>query len=167
MPRFFLIRLATLFLVGLPAILFAQFGGIFSGSAAVAEVNVDELLKWKAESSDGAHEIDAQHVLVDVRAPQEYQVSMIPGAITKEQFEKNQSQYRNRTVVVYCTIGYRSGQYAKKLVSDGFSAHNFKGSILAWCHAGLPLVTMQGEPTNRVHTYSSQYKVPAKYKAVH
>ena len=166
MPRFFPISVASLFLVGLPTILLAQFGGLFAGSSAAPEVNVRQLMKLKAEPSDGFHPIAGQHVIVDVRTPEEYRVSMIPGAITKEQFEQNKSQYRNRTIVVYCTIGYRSGQYAKELMSDGFNVKNFKGSILAWCQAGLPLVTMQGVQTNRVHAYSSKYKVPTKYTAV-
>lgn len=167
MPRFLPLSVVPLMLVGFPFILLAQIGAIISGSTAVPEMNVEQLLKLNAESSDGLHETSGQHLIVDVRGPEEYQVSMIPGAITKEQFERNKSQYRHRTIVVYCTIGYRSGQYAKKLISDGFTAKNFKGSIVTWCQAGLPLMTMHGEPTNRVHTYSSQYKVPAKYTAVY
>ena len=166
MSRYLPNRVATLLLVGLPTMMFAQFAGLFAGSLAVPEVNVGQLMMLNADLADGGKKFDGQHVIVDVRTPEEYQVSMIPGAVTKVQFEKNKQQYRDCTIVVYCTIGYRSGQYAKKLMSDGFNAKNFKGSILAWCHAGLPLVTMQGEPTYQVHTYSSEYKVPSKYTAV-
>ncbi|WP_442505865.1 rhodanese-like domain-containing protein [Novipirellula sp. SH528] len=166
MPRFLPISVAILFLAGLPTILTARFGGLFAGFSSASELNVEQLLKIKAERAYRQHSIDTPHVIVDVREAEEYQVSMIPGAVTKTQFEKNKTQYRNHTIVVYCTIGYRSGLYANELVSDGFTAMNFKGSILAWCQAELPLVTMQGVQTNRVHTYSSKYKVPAKYTAV-
>jgi rhodanese-related sulfurtransferase len=141
---------------------------------AVSEVNVEQLQKLQTDQKAAEREAVAQgnqkpapsFVVVDVRSSKEYAVSVIPGAITKDQFEKNPAQFRGRTVIAYCLIGHRSGQYAQKLADRGFTAMNFKGSILAWCQAKLPLVTLRGEDTNRVHTYSSKFKVPAKYKAV-
>ncbi|QDS94642.1 hypothetical protein FF011L_34220 [Roseimaritima multifibrata] len=167
MPRLFAISVAALLFVAIPTILVAQFGKFFFGSPAVPEVTVQQLQKLNAKQPEELYKINEQYLILDVRAPEEYQVSMIPGAITQEQFEKNQAEYRNRTIIVYCTIGYRSEKYAKKLIADGFIAQNFKGSILDWCRAGMPLVTMQGEQTNRVHTYSSEYKVPPNYTAVY
>lgn len=167
MPRFFAICVATLILAGLPMLLIGQFGVHFARPAAVPEVNVEQLLQLSMGQREELFKIDGHYVLVDVRTPEEYHVSLIPGAITKEQFEKHKPQYRDSNIVVYCTTGYRSGQYAQKLIVEGFTAKNFKGSILAWCHAGMPLVTMQGERMNRVHTYSSQYKAPANYTAVY
>lgn len=54
-------------------------------------------------------------VLVDVRAPAETAVSMIPGAVTKAAFEQAAAHYAHHTVVAYCTIGYRSGKYCQEL----------------------------------------------------
>lgn len=143
-----------------------RFGGLFHRAVTVPELTVVELqaLQPKRNASQLP---DPEFVLVDVRTPEEYGVSIIPEAITKESFERNYEAYRDHTVVAYCTIGYRSGKYAEKLIADGFTAKNFKGSILAWCQAGLPLVTIKGKNTNRVHTYSSKYKVPATYTAVY
>lgn len=106
-------------------------------------------------------------VVVDVREPKEYQVSMIPGAITKAQYEKNAHSYAGATVIPYCTVGGRSAQYAKQLASNGVNVLNFKESIIGWCNAKLPLVTADGRSTNQVHTYSSRNKVPSEYKAVY
>ena len=51
-------------------------------------------------------------VLVDVREAKEQKVSMIPGAISVEEFEAGEDRYAELTVVAYCTIGHRSSEYA-------------------------------------------------------
>ena len=101
-------------------------------------------------------------VLVDVRTPEEQAVSMLPGAITREAFEAARDLYRNRTVVTYCTIGARSGEYAEALRREGCEVFNLKGSILAWTHAGLPLVDRDGSETKKLHTYGSQWDLAAE-----
>gem|GEM_PF-1205255 len=91
-------------------------------------------------------------VLVDVREPHERRVSMLPGAITREDFERNRARYRSWLVVPYCTIGVRSGHYTRTLRTQGFEARNLAGSALAWAHAGLPFEA-DGKATRRVHVY--------------
>lgn len=106
-------------------------------------------------------------VFLDVRPPEERAVSMIPGAIDKATFEANAEAYRNRPVVTYCTIGARSGLYAKKLQKDGYDVRNLKGSILLWSHAGRPLEDAEGA-THRVHTYGRKWALlPEGYEAVY
>ncbi|MDJ0691894.1 MAG: rhodanese-like domain-containing protein [Xenococcaceae cyanobacterium MO_188.B32] len=105
-------------------------------------------------------------ILVDVRTPQEMEVSMIIGAISQAEFEREQDKYRHNTIVPYCTIGDRSGMYAKKLQEQGFQVFNFKGSILSWSHAGGKLVNSQGI-TNRVHIHGKKWELAAEnYQAV-
>ncbi len=104
-------------------------------------------------------------VIVDVRDKTETDVSVIPGAITKSEFEENSQLYKGKVVIAYCTVGHRSGIYGKKLASMGWHVYNYKGSILDWCQIQLPLVSHDGEVTNRVHTYSSKYKVAKGYEA--
>jgi len=105
-------------------------------------------------------------VLVDVRSEMEINVSVIPGAITEAMYEQNVAKYRDKLVISYCTVGGRSGTYAKQLADKGVKVKNYQGSILKWVDAGLPLVTLDGEPTNRIHTYSDRYKIPAEYEQV-
>lgn len=109
---------------------------------------------------------DDPPVVVDVRTDEERQVSMIPGAISQQEFERHRDELAGREVVTYCTIGYRSGLYAEELLAEGWKAENLAGSILAWTHAGLPLVH-DGEPTRRVHVYGERWNLAASgYDAV-
>ena len=112
-------------------------------------------------------------VLIDVRPEAERAVSMIPGAITAEHFEANRDSYRNHEPVAYCTAGYRSGVYAQKMNrtdassngdsgtfdSDNAAIKNLRGGILSWCQAGLPVMTPEGQPTNKVHVYSKSWNL--------
>lgn len=170
-----LLLLALVFLVcNVPQPAAAQFGGLFGSNSDVETLDVQQMKalltgqekkKEKAEV-DGKDEPEPDFVLVDVRSPAEVNVSVIPGAITKEQFEKNRDDYEDRTVIAYCTVGGRSQRYAEKLSEQGVKVKNFKPSILGWVQAELPLVTLEGEPTNKVHIYSDRYSVPKKYQKI-
>ena len=113
----------------------------------------------------GKKEYRNRFVIVDVRSKAETDVSMIPGAITKTEFEKDAIQHQGKSIIVYCTIGVRSGNYATELKRKGWNAWNYKGSILDWCKNKLPL-TADGKQTNRVHTYNRWYSAPESYVAV-
>lgn len=107
-----------------------------------------------------------QVVLVDVRSPEEREVSFIPGAISIVEFERNSKQYQNSTIVAYCTIGYRSGKYAEKFRQQGIKILNLEGSLLAWSHAQGKLINSQGL-TNKVHVFAPQWRFAAEdYESV-
>jgi sodium/bile acid cotransporter 7 len=123
----------------------------------VPDVNVEQFIALRGEQDV---------VLVDGRNKREQRVSMLPGAIPSGEFEKNIEKYKDKTIVVYCTIGSRSGHYARKLIEKGFSAYNLRGSILAWIHAGQQLVS-EGKETRRVHVYGRRWNLaPKGYEAV-
>ncbi len=103
-------------------------------------------------------------VLVDVRSDNETKVSIIPGAITKAQFEAEPEKYKGKTAICYCLSGGRSGKYVKQLKSKDIPAVDLKGSITGWLEAGLPLTTLDGKPTKKVNVYGN--KVPAGYESV-
>jgi sodium/bile acid cotransporter 7 len=108
-----------------------------------------------------------QVLFVDAREDYEQDVSMISGAITLEEFNKEQNSYRDRNIVVYCTIGYRSGLYTKKLVSKGFSAFNLKGGVLLWSHNKRAFVK-GGNSTQKVHVYGKQWDLlESSYKSIY
>ncbi len=105
-------------------------------------------------------------VVVDVREPREWAVSHIPGAIPVEAFEQDKMKYKDRPIIAYCTIGYRSGQFAKRLTEEGFNASNLRGSILGWVHAGEPVVNDKGE-TKQVHVFGPQWDLlPEGYESI-
>lgn len=148
--------------------------GFLGTKTSVKEISTDQLRELQiarariveeAEQS-GKNPPPATFLVVDVRSPQEHGVSLIPGAITKEQYENDVQTHSGKTVIPYCTVGARSERYAQQLSKQGVDALNYKESILGWCEKGLPLLTPEGEETNIVHTASSRIAAPPGYKAV-
>ena len=75
---------------------------------------------------------------------------------------------REKEIVCYCTIGFRSGLFAKKLEGRGIPASNLKGSLLAWTYEQGQLVDAAGESTKQVHTYGRRWALAADgYQAVY
>lgn len=147
-----------------------QFRSLFGGGPRVETINTSQLYQLLAEQQKSFTTRDSNaktnFVLVDVRSDKEIEVSVIPGAISKTQFEKDMRKHLGKLVIPYCTVGVRSGDYAKQLAKRNVKVVNYKGSILEWVDSGLPLVTLTGQPTNRVHTYSNKYRVSNKYEQV-
>jgi len=102
---------------------------------------------------------DTNLILVDVRQPNEQMVSMLPDALTPYEFaQKFKTGFpKGKRVVVYCTIGHRSGKYAEQLQVKDVPVQNLEGGILAWTHAGGLLMRDSGGvrvSTKKVHVYS-------------
>jgi rhodanese-related sulfurtransferase len=106
--------------------------------------------------------------IVDVRGRKERDVSVIPGSMPREEFRERFESIPPRPVLVYCTIGQRSGEFTKKLRSEGVEAYNLAGGILLWVAEGGGVVDgSSGEPTRRVHVYGSRWNLlPESYEAV-
>ena len=117
----------------------------------VPEISAEELKQLQ---------VDTSVVVVDVRTPAEQAVSMIPQAMTADEFEAKAGDYEGTTIVTYCTIGHRSGLYAKQLLAQGFNVFNLKGAILSWTHSGGSLVTPDG-PTRAVHVCNRKFVLHA------
>ena len=100
-----------------------------------------------------ARRAGAELVLVDTRTEAERTVSTIPGAIASSVVEQDPAAYSGKTLVAYCTIGYRSGLWAEKMNRRGLSVRNLEGSLLMWTHVGGPLQTPQGADTKQLHVY--------------
>ncbi|HBO11501.1 MAG TPA: rhodanese-like domain-containing protein [Halieaceae bacterium] len=130
--------------------------GLFGGS--VPTITLEEIRE--------AEEKGEPLQFVDVRSEEEMAVSMLPGAITRREYERNPGTYEDARIVPYCTVGARSGKYTRELRERGITAVNYRGSIIDWVEHGEPLVTPDGEPTKRVHTYSDRFSVPEPYIAV-
>jgi rhodanese-related sulfurtransferase len=127
----------------------------------VPDISVADLLRAGSSAGTGRR---AQ--LVDVRDAHEQAVSMLPGAISRQAFERDREDYRGQLIVPYCTIGLRSGLYTRRLIDEGFAARNLAGSVLAWAHAGQPFET-GGRPTRRVHVYAADWNLlPRGYEPV-
>ncbi len=96
---------------------------------------------------------------VDAREKAEFNVSHINGAcwVGYEDFDMSRLSDldKNRPVIVYCSVGYRSEQIALKLENAGFSdVYNLYGGIFEWKNQGHAVVDTSGKPTEKVHAYS-------------
>ena len=127
------------------------------------DISIEGLLELQSKRGDGSK---SGFVLVDVRSDSEQSVSMIPGAISKQSYDRALDEHRDKTVVAYCTAGGRSYLYARKLARRNIHARNLTAGIVGWCNAGGPLQTPAGEPTNRVHVDEKVFPIPESYIAV-
>jgi rhodanese-related sulfurtransferase len=106
-------------------------------------------------------------VFVDTRKPAEMKVSMLPHAITQNEFLSHPEKYTGKTVVGYCTVSYRSGVFAREMAEKGISVRNLEGGILAWTLEGGKVYDENGKETNRIHVYGKKWNyAPAGYKPV-
>ena len=99
--------------------------------------------------------------IVDVRAPEEFAVSHIPGAINVPIDSADsvllEAIGADRPVIVYCSVGYRSSVVARRLHAAGrTNVRNYVGSIFAWANAGLPLEASRRR-VRRVHPYNFRW----------
>ncbi len=98
-------------------------------------------------------------LLIDVRAEEEYAVSRIPGAIhlTDADAIATRAAAHVGPVVLYCSVGYRSGELAAELAERGHTeVYNLKGSIFAWANRGFELEDADG-PAETVHPYDDHW----------
>lgn len=112
---------------------------------------------WSTEQVGAALAVEPRPLLVDVRALEEYEVSRMPNAIHVDPVAELTVVPRDRAVIVYCSVGYRSAVVADRLTKAGYDGvHNYLGSIFEWANLGLPLVDDAG-PTHRVHPYDENW----------
>jgi rhodanese-related sulfurtransferase len=106
-------------------------------------------------------------LFVDIRDDEEQQVSMLPGALTQDQYEQNPGAAKDKTLVVYCTISYRSGKFAEDLMEKGVKVLNLQGGILGWVHAGGPVFS-KGKQVDTIHVYGSKWDLaPEKVNTIY
>ena len=116
----------------------------------VKRISTAELAAWLSDRDRAAP------LLLDVRTQAEYDVSHLQNA---EQVEPNASTSavpppKDRPIVTYCSVGYRSGAFAEKLRAAGFSkVLNLEGSIFAWANEGRPIFR-DGAQVEMVHPYN-------------
>lgn len=98
-------------------------------------------------------------VLLDVRTPEEWNVSHLPGARRVEPNASAESAAaglaKGTPIVTYCAVGYRSGEMAERLRAAGFTnVRNLEGSIFQWANEHRPLVRGD-QRASQVHPYNS------------
>jgi rhodanese-related sulfurtransferase len=99
--------------------------------------------------SINADQLTADHVLLDVREPQEWELGHVPGALhipmgdVPARFGELPT---GADVVVMCHLGGRSGQVTAWLLDQGYQCRNLTGGIVAYAAADKPMVSENGQP---------------------
>jgi rhodanese-related sulfurtransferase len=138
--------------------------------------------KLQAKTEDATN--DNIIILVDVRTKQEQTVSMIPGAIPLHKLQIPPCPREDQEMIVYCTVGYRSGREAQRLQEaypqwkgkvynlDGILAYSFvEGApslVTQSAHNnGTTTTTPTSISTNKIHTYGPTWNFAnPNYEAV-
>ena len=103
----------------------------------------------KVSSAEAAREVsDGKAVLVDVREPAEWAESGVASAaelLPMSDFNGEQKLWKpfleknaDKTLILYCRSGNRSGKVAAKLAAEGHVVAN-AGAFKDWAAAGLPV----------------------------
>lgn len=116
-------------------------------------ISTQELADWLADKGR------QPPVLLDVRTPEEWNVSRLPGARRVDPNAPVESVAagisKETPIVTYCAVGYRSGEMATRLRAAGFTnVRNLEGSIFQWANEHRPLVR-ENERVSTVHPYSA------------
>ena len=99
-------------------------------------------------------------LILDTRSEEEYTVSHLAAA---RQFDVGsdftaaptlKEVSKDKPIVVYCSVGYRSAKVAQQLAQAGFSqVFNLEGGLFQWSNEQRPLFH-NGQPTQLVHPYN-------------
>ena len=101
-------------------------------------------------------------LILDTRTEREFEVSHIPGAtfVDYDSFKKKDwdDVSRDKKVIVYCSVGYRSERIGEKLQKMGFGdVQNLYGGIFEWKNQGYKVEDAAGSTTEQVHTYNKDW----------
>jgi rhodanese-related sulfurtransferase len=86
-------------------------------------------------------------LILDVRTPQEFATSHIPGAVNVPHTSlpkrlNDVRPYQDKEVIVYCETGFRAGIAAQVLHRAGFThVRHLEGDMALWRRISLPIET--------------------------
>lgn len=100
--------------------------------------------------------------ILDARETKEFNVSHILNAksIGYKNFNLKETIKHldpKSKIIVYCSVGYRSGKVAEKLKQKGFEVYNLYGGIFEWLNQGHEIVGKNEKKTNKIHSYDEDW----------
>ena len=111
------------------------------------------------------HQLNGDALILDAREKEEFEVSKIPSAmyIGSQQFSEKRLQKtiqdKDQEIIVYCSIGIRSEKISEKIKKLGYThVKNLYGGIFEWKNEGYPVYDENGQPTEKVHTFSAKWE---------
>ncbi len=101
-------------------------------------------------------------ILLDAREKEEYTISHIKDAryVGYDFFNKSKIKDidKDKKIVVYCSVGYRSCKIGEKLKAMGYSnVYNMYGGIFDWVNQGYPVVDKKDQSTDKIHSYNEDW----------
>lgn len=101
-------------------------------------------------------------LILDAREKEEYAASHLKNAkyVGYDHFKLStvKDLDKNATVVIYCSVGYRSEKIAEKLKKAGFTkVMNLQGGIFDWVNTGFPVYDNSGKTTQKIHAYDKSW----------
>jgi len=91
------------------------------------------------------HQTDPNVVILDIRTPAEFNTGHISGAVMLDFYSKSfakdfKNLDRDKTYLIYCRSGNRSGQLMRAITDLGFKKiYNLESGIKEWVRVGYPL----------------------------
>ena len=123
-------------------------------SKSVPFISISELKRERQSSP----------VILDTRTIEEYEVSHIKGAefVDYDNFsiEPFLELPKNQTIILYCSVGYRSEKIGEKFLQHGFtSVRNLYGGIFEWINQGQEIVNSEDKFTKEIHAYDKHWGI--------
>ena len=120
-----------------------------------------EVPQMSTERLAGLLEQGEEVVLLDARSDEEFDTSHLQGALRAENVHSARDILKDRdekpTVVVYCSVGYRSSRLARELRSQGIdNVFNVEGSLFKWANEGRP-VYRGSKQVRSVHPFDEDW----------
>ena len=130
---------------------------IISDHKSVAQLSAEDYL-----------ELDRSDILLlDIREPEEYAVSRLPGAVRVDPNASaatliHMGDVTGKKIIVYCSVGRRSSIFAEReqtalMKMGAASVSNLEHGIFGWHNERRELMDANGE-TDAVHPYNSIWK---------
>ena len=165
------LRRHTLLCLLLIACCFSTAVVIAGGAEELAEFHLtikDKFESVKHIDADALGQISDDTILFDVREADEFEVSHLEGAIRvspdisdKEFMQKFAHMTKDKAVVFYCSVGYRSSQLAESVQENlktigSKEIYNLQGGIFNWHNERRKLVNINGVSED-IHPYDQYW----------
>lgn len=158
--------------LGLTIIVIAG-AGMFLAKPDLAKIHDDIEADYSRVShinSEAFTKLPGDNVIIfDVREPEEFAVSHLPGAIQVDpglSEAEFQSLYgdalEGKTAVFYCSVGRRSSNLAERVASvvetnTSQAPVNLIGGLFQWSNENRSLMSTQGSATDAIHPYNAHW----------
>ena len=149
----------------------SQLIGCAAGDEGLAAIQADIISDHKSVaqlSAENYLELDRSDILLlDIREPEEYAVSRLPGAVRVDPNASaatliHMGDVTGKKIIVYCSVGRRSSIFAEReqtalMKMGAASVSNLEHGIFGWHNERRELMDANGE-TDAVHPYNGIWK---------